>query len=151
MFVIEKSSDGTRFSRIAEIPGAVQSSTFLQYSYTDDKPFEGTNYYRLLQVDLDGRREYNHVVRAVCNKETRTRIVPNPVSSMLELWPDRDAKINSIKIYDLAGRLQLAKQITAVEGSSIKIDVNHLPAGVYLLQTTRKDGREGEWLKFVKQ
>src|SRR6185437_13532998 len=55
IFTIERSKDGVTFQPIATVPGAGNSTTTHNYTYTDESPFNGINYYRLSQTDFDGQ------------------------------------------------------------------------------------------------
>lgn len=60
-FVIERSSDGNRFTAIGTVRAAGNSNTMRSYSYEDAFPLKGKNYYRLKQVDIDGRSSYSDI------------------------------------------------------------------------------------------
>jgi hypothetical protein len=53
-FIIERSNDGVKFNEVSRINGSGNSTSALDYTYNDIKPINGTNYYRLKQVDTDG-------------------------------------------------------------------------------------------------
>ncbi len=53
-FFMERSSDGFNFENIISIDGAMNSQSVQNYQFVDRYPENGTNYYRLSQVDLDG-------------------------------------------------------------------------------------------------
>jgi len=54
-YIVERSVDGKIFSQI----GSVVSDGKSEYQFTDVKPFNGLNYYRIVSVDIDGKRGYN--------------------------------------------------------------------------------------------
>ena len=57
-FILDRTLDGQEFEPIARVDGAGNSSNTLEYEWTD-RGFEPTiNYYRLSQVDFDGRYKY---------------------------------------------------------------------------------------------
>jgi hypothetical protein len=60
-FIIERSSDGKEFTGIGQVAAAGNSSLVQSYSFTDETPRKGKNYYRLNQVDLDGRSNYSSI------------------------------------------------------------------------------------------
>ena len=68
-FVLDRSSDGIIFSSIASLPGAGNSQQVTHYSLLDEHPIQGTNYYRLQQVDFDGTSTYSQVVALTNWKE----------------------------------------------------------------------------------
>ena len=49
-----RSSDAENFSEIGRVSAAGNSSLLKSYSYNDENPLRGMNYYRLKQVDSDG-------------------------------------------------------------------------------------------------
>jgi hypothetical protein len=54
-FEVTRATDGLNFSKLAEVKGNGNSDELKNYSYTDTKPVVGINYYRLRQVDNDGK------------------------------------------------------------------------------------------------
>lgn len=53
-FILLRSSDGVFFDPIGEVAGAGTTSTLNEYSFTDQRPLAGFNFYRLRQIDFDG-------------------------------------------------------------------------------------------------
>ncbi len=60
-FIIERSADGIDFVEIGEVTGSGNSSELLMYSFVDEQPMVGLNYYRLKQIDFDGQYEHSEV------------------------------------------------------------------------------------------
>ncbi len=133
-FDIEKSSNAQNFEVIGRVNGKGNSNILQAYSYLDAFPGVGQNYYRLKQVDFDGKMEYSRVIAAKFNGTGVFRAYPNPVSTLLTLDLPSGAEIESGQLFDLIGR------------SIIQFSTNHLPLesiqnGVYLLKVKTKDGR----------
>ena len=61
-FSIERAPDGESFAPIGSIKGAGNSTVALNYSFTDKQPMTGNNYYRLKQVDYNGKSKYSDIV-----------------------------------------------------------------------------------------
>src|SRR5690606_21541103 len=59
-FAIERSGNGSDFGTIGKAPGKGTSQDKQQYRYTDGDPLPGINYYRLRQVDFDGKTDYSN-------------------------------------------------------------------------------------------
>src|SRR5690606_19785098 len=63
-FEVQRSENGSTFIAIGSVPAAGSSAIPIDYSFTDDDPAQGTNYYRLRQIDLDGTYTYSPLVVA---------------------------------------------------------------------------------------
>jgi hypothetical protein len=130
-FDIERSEDGKEFRSIGQVKGKGNTSSGFNYSFTDEKPSESINYYRLKQNDTDGRFEYSHVL-AVNNKPKDDRFVvsPNPVSDVLNIeYLGKNNDIRNIEIYDILGKLvyQVSNDLQENE-----IDIHYLQSGTYI-------------------
>lgn len=80
-FVIERSQDASHFSEIGSVPAAQPGALTQEYTFSDPKPLSGFNYYRLLQVDLDGRKEYHLMRRINVEMADNIHVFPNPVAN----------------------------------------------------------------------
>ena len=56
-FLIERSNDGSNWKNIAKLNGLGNSINFNDYNYKDYERKSEINYYRLIQVDYDGKTE----------------------------------------------------------------------------------------------
>ncbi len=68
-FIIEKSNNGKDFTYLSEMKGAGNSKELNTYELIDSKPFAGTSYYRLTQIDFDGTSEQFEPVAINMKKE----------------------------------------------------------------------------------
>ena len=149
-FWLEKSFNGQQWEAIEFINGQGQSQVMSNYSAIDTKPFTGINYYRLKQLDFDGKYEYSRTIEVSFGSDLSAfRIYPNPSDTYLNyLLPFKDNKeqLQSISIYNSQG--QLVKQLIP-DSFAQKISTASLPKGVYWLQFhTNYKQLKG---KFVKQ
>jgi hypothetical protein len=78
-------------------------------------------------------------------------VSPNPFTSVLNLHiPSTAPQIKAIKVYDAGGRLWIDQVIESEsKQNSINLDLEQLPAGVYLLKITAD--KHSETLRIVKQ
>ncbi len=138
-FVIEKSSDGIDFSKIGLIQGSGNSNTILTYSYIDDKPNETTNYYRLKQIDNDGKYNYSDIVATNCHDNGQNPediiIYNSPYNNdIVVTFRNNNAKSYRVLFTDQLGRLLVSKTHNAVSGdNTLQIDKSGLSSGVYNL------------------
>ncbi len=84
-FSIERAADGIQFREIGQVAGAGDSDTPQDYSFTDPLPLPGKNYYRLRQVDFDGKYTYSKVVSVNFGKTVGLTLSPMPASSELRV------------------------------------------------------------------
>lgn len=133
-FDIEKSSNAQHFEAIGRVSGKGNSSGKQVYSYFDASPKNGPNYYRLKQVDLDGKFEYSRIVSSAFTGAGIFKVYPNPVSSVLRIDLPDETKIESAFLYDLTGR-------RVKEFSTDALKLEGIDNGIYFLHVHTKDGR----------
>ena len=151
-YEVERSVDAVKFSSIARLSSKGNNSGESRYEMVDSTPFEGINFYRLKQVDKDGKLMYSLVV-AVNKVKTAIRkiaIYPNPVNKFITLMMTDNAKVYSGKLINAEGRT-----ILNFKGNVYQVNqhLNHhldkLEAGLYVVKLG--DGKEQFSLRFVKQ
>lgn len=154
-FVIQRSIDGRNFNDIGFIASEAvngNSSVETHYQYIDKSYNSGANFYRLKQIDKDGRFVYSQVV-SILVKTTLfvEKIYPLPSDRDLHvrLYSPQAQSISMI-IADVLGKVWQKTQLNVKEGSSeYLLNVSALSKGVYILQINNVQGRM-ETKKFVK-
>lgn len=158
-YELERSIDGNTFSRFAFVPSRAadgNSNIELAYSYNDEKPFKGNTYYRLKQLDKNGRHKYSNVIviKGTNTNEIEIGLVyPNPVDKMLNLMISSPASEKvSIVVTDMTGKAVMQKGTQLVNGDNrITLDAEQLPSGNYLVKVVCTGGCRNAVGKFVKQ
>ena len=90
-FEIQYSFNGKDFRNLGFVTSkqnSGNSSSVLNYQYTDTKGIGGNVYYRLMQVDKDGRPNYSNVVLIKGNQINAlslNAVYPNPAKDKLNL------------------------------------------------------------------
>ncbi len=83
-FNVQHSLDGIAYTNLGFVSGKGTSVTTANYTFTHNSPVKGKNYYRLQQVDKDGRQQYSMVQSVNINQlQTTLSIYPNPVVSTI--------------------------------------------------------------------
>ncbi len=138
-FIIERSLDGQQYSSTASVTAANTPGVH-HYDFTDVNIASlGVNaiYYRLKQVDIDGRYTYsNIVVLSINNHKPIVMVYPNPTREDLNLTITigQNEKLNW-RLVDHAGRVVKNGHYNLTAGSTaVKIDTRHLSAGIYMMQ-----------------
>lgn len=144
-FDVERSANGTDFTAIGFVSGNGTTAQENTYDFTDQSPAIGKNYYRLKQIDIDGRSTYSEI-RSIemDNVGQRAALFPNPSHGSITI---RNIKNGSqLAIYNSQGNLVLRK---IANNSQELISVEKLATGVYLLQITDKENKK-EVIRFSK-
>jgi len=148
-FYIEKSNNGKIWEALSFIAGKGNSNKLNTYQYEDTYPYNGINYYRLKQMDFDGRSEYSNIVTAELKDNiSDISIYPNPTKEILTITSQTEfEKKNPIRIFDLAGRLVSEMQMPIEEGENkFVLNVEYLESGIYFIQL-----QESRMVRFIKE
>ncbi len=127
-FQIEKSSDGIQFKPIGRIIGEINFSPERQYSFVDEQPYLGKNYYRIKQVDFSSDYSFSNIAVAnFSDSGTALDIYPNPAHSKIYI---RGGRVEAVRIYNTMGEV-IYNSTTFNESG--EIDINFLSNGIYFI------------------
>jgi hypothetical protein len=152
LFKLERSVDGKTFSTIAQVPAAGTGHSVTNYQKVDSFPLPGMNFYRLKQVDMDGKETLSEVVpvRFVAEAKKGAYIYPNPVTSLFSINLRSSSAVFTATISGSDGGLQvIAKGNITQLNRQVNALLPKLKAGIYILQLV--NGSEHHSVKFVKQ
>lgn len=146
-FIVEKKWQNNDWRNIEVIKGAGNSNTLIQYSIRDLNPISGTQYYRLKQVDTDGKFEYSHVLR-VDYGVNRQEVFPNPFKDKIFVKTKGE---NSIKKMELKNIMGKAINTTAelLYDNTWVVYTQSLETGTYLLYI--HEGNQVQVRKLIKR
>jgi hypothetical protein len=136
-FEIERSSDAISFEKIGFVPS--KSSEANTYFFKDENLEKGILYYRLKQIDTDGKYNYSENISIQTKGTSSILIYPNPNKDGIFRIDGKIITDQKISILNAVGQ--------EVEGSIYQnqIDLRHLPAGIYFLNL------EGESFRLIKE
>ncbi len=127
-FNIERSSNGEQFNSIGIIQ-SINSSSETQYTFLDQFPLNGNNFYRIFQRDANGKITYSTVVSVKIDRPNAIRIFPNPARKNINIYFEKPITNTALRIYSSGGAL--VKELKIRNTNSITIDVSNLSKGVY--------------------
>ncbi len=110
-FILEKSADGLDFQFLTKVnaqPGIVRS-----YQSKDPAPFRGLNFYRLRQVDLDGKTTYSSVRQVLVNALPGEWVMfpnPLPAGQPLQIRTNLPGEYRLL-LYDAKGRVAFERTL----------------------------------------
>ncbi len=137
-FDLQRSTDPlSNFTKIGFIKGRGNSTEPVDYQFIDENVRLGrTYYYRLRQVDFDGKETLSKVVAANLDKDGVWDIAlePNPAEATLNV--EILGKVNqtvSLDLYSIDGKLMLSKKMAATNVKTT-LDLTPLSSGIYMLK-----------------
>jgi hypothetical protein len=148
-FIAERSYDGRAFTEIARVPGAGNSSEKQDYSYTDEHPADGLNYYRIRQVDLDGKHTSTNVRQAYvhCNGDDAIKVFPTVSNNMVQvLLPKRYEDATVTVLTTLGQKVNVPMENT---NGHYRINIAPLAAAMYMIHVQK--GEEVNTFKIIKE
>jgi hypothetical protein len=130
-FSIERSTDGRAFSAIATM--AAKGYAPSNYTYTDEKPFNGINYYRLILLNVDGSKDVSKVVSATVKNSASFQLAayPNPATSELTVNVTAVNGKGTVEIVDVTGRTLISKEVS---GATTVVSLSGLVDGMYVIK-----------------
>ncbi len=137
-FEVEHALNSANFKVIGKINGNNNSNEIRDYHFTHFAPKSGVNYYRLKQIDFNGKISYSKIIShewATIN-EAAIKIFPNPIQDFASV--NLQNKLNArLTIYRLDGKLIKS---FSVSGNTDQVDFTFLKPGMYLIATQNKNG-----------
>jgi len=130
-FEIERShlTPNQDWETIARVTGAGTSTEINHYYFEDFDPGQGRSYYRLKQVDFDGKFEYSEIKSVMASPLTGP--YPNPAKDYVIIPIDNGQRTPSINLYNIAAvgfRVEYS-----VKKNYIHLDLNTLSSGYYFI------------------
>jgi hypothetical protein len=132
-FTVLRSHNGLDFYPIAQIPGAGNSNEILSYTYTDNMPYEGVNYYKLRQTDFDGTKDYSQILAVKMERAIEPYIFYSKGNIHIQL-PQSSKEEYEIRIHNIHGHILRSELINTLQGGSYHtINVSDLPKQILLI------------------
>jgi hypothetical protein len=141
-FNIERSNDGQTFSKIGQIKAVGNSQTLQNYQFSDETPLAGLNYYRLQQVDMDGKTMNSAVKSVAFGRQNGKWVLQNSLAKdeivltngqNTDLSRDnREGSLLEIAIIDMAGRE--VQHLTKKSDNALYINVAGLQTGHFIVR-----------------
>lgn len=134
-FEVLRSFDSKAWHTIGTVNANNNSAVENQYQFADANPANGNNYYRLKMIDRDGSFEMSLIESLTFDLGEEITISPNPAVDRIHIKTANLAGVEKIELRNSTG-LVIYSAANASE-----IDVQRLPAGLYVLSITRTGGR----------
>jgi hypothetical protein len=141
-FILDRSIDGVQWETTTNIEAAGHSNTTIDYSYEDLKTARFEGYYRLTQVDRDGKQKVYDPIYTKCSMSaTEVEIYPNPVAGefVIAVSSLANEKV-TIEFVNANGMLALSKMYDMSNGfNQYNFNSQELISGIYFVRVFTND------------
>lgn len=143
-FILERSEDGKEWEEITEMDAAGNSNTTINYQYEDLDSYRFVGYYRLTQVDIDGKQKVYDPIYTNCTKKVNeVEIYPNPAQGefVISLSTLAAEKI-TFEFVNANGMLVLSKMYDASNGmNQFSFNTQEFKSGMYYVRVLTSDSQ----------
>jgi hypothetical protein len=132
-FIVSRSADKKAFTEIGKVAGAGSSSISKDYTFYDTNPENGINYYRLEQMDIDGKITIQGIrtVRFSLSADV-IKLYPNPTKNKLKI-EFAAGKYQSLELVGNNGQVLQRIQLSIIEKQKI-INLSNQALGIYFVR-----------------
>lgn len=136
-YVVERSTENA-FEEITNINSKGNSQSVSNYNYTDKNIFTNnkTVFYRIKQVDKDGKFSYSSTIVINNNdkiEDVSFSVFPNPVNDFLKIKSSKIIIGNTkIEVVDVTGKSLITQEFSA--NDNLVVNTSSLEAGVYFVR-----------------
>jgi hypothetical protein len=134
-YIIERSKDGQAYTDAGEV-NAVNCSS-CNYSFVDNNSGPGNTFYRIRQVDADGKQSYSNVllIRKTDVRSSRIILSPNPANEILLITTTGNVQLKKIEFFSTTGQMVLQQK-----NGTNRIDISRLKPGIYQVRAENSAG-----------
>jgi hypothetical protein len=143
-YEVQRSINARDFTTVGEVTATGSDS----YSFIDEKPANGISFYRVRNIDIDGKYKYTTIVRVNLNRSIELRAYPQPAKDEITIEHASAAK-GILTLATATGQVVKTLQVKP-DANQTSINITSLNRGLYIV---RFDNGEGsiESLRVVKQ
>lgn len=133
-FEVELSTNGIDFETIGFVEGKGNSNRLSYYTFNHNTSLNGLMYFRLKQIDVDGKFNYSDVI-SIGNDDLLINITPNPFSDQISISSNNKEMAVSAEVFDMSGK---SKVFTQGFGN-VNIDTREMAEGIYFIKVNHAD------------
>jgi Secretion system C-terminal sorting domain len=139
---IERSTDGVRFDKIGFVAGNGTTTTTQTYTFEDIAPNKGTSYYRLKQLDFDGRFEYSKIISVAQNDKNVASVYPNPSKGVFTILGLKEVEEETFTLMNTFGQT-----LSVNVSNDGQLNMTAFPTAMYFLRVASS----GQVIRLVKE
>ncbi len=140
-YEIEKSTNGNLFEKIGSINSKGDGEN--EYVFTEATMLSGTAFYRIKQIDKDGRASFSIYMKLTADRSSIINIFPDPFKDVVTITIGSDLLNTNVLLTDINGK-QL--QIFNLKQLSQSLNMSAFANGIYIFKF-----ENGKAIKMIKQ
>jgi uncharacterized repeat protein (TIGR01451 family) len=152
---VQRSVDGVNFTTLSSIKGNGTTTIVHSYEYSDPiNNLSGIIYYRLRDVDVNGRGSYSQVIALRLDGTSTSAsfsVFPNPFASDIKLNVNSTKEMKgNVVVNNIAGQQVFTQSVQIQNGQNIIVlnNLGGLRPGIYIINFITEEGRIAQ--KIVK-
>lgn len=140
-FLVQRSGNGVDFVPVVSVVAVGSGAN--RYATIDASPLNGTNFYRLKNMDKDGSFTYSGIVSVYFDADSKVSVYPSPASDVINVHVSTASLYGTVsQLVDFGGR---TVQSFTIIGNAQQVNISSLEKGMYLLKFA-----DGSYVKFIK-
>ena len=141
-FEIEHSQDSKTFTAIGTVSGRGTSTEKNFYKMTHHTPNYGINYYRLKQIDYDGKFDYSEIEYVRVQVDSDISVYPNPAKEHIIIRSNNTlTEGHQFLVYDAMGR-QINISSSIESEYAVRLNISSLESGIYFIKLSSGNMRK---------
>jgi len=128
-YAVEHSADGVRFNTVTQMNAYNNAGKGAAYQYLHTNPVRGINYYRIKEIDKDGKYVYSKTINIQLSDKNNITVTPNPAKDVVTVTAADIIK--EIYCYNATG--QLVKKV-ALSSNTCVLQLKQFAGGIYTLK-----------------
>jgi len=140
-FNVQRSRDGINFHDIGVVSAQGNSTVRTDYTFDDDNPFTGDNYYRLELIDNNGEKTYSSIILLhITGEGIGYNFYPNPTNDIVYYQIETfEEEALEIEVMDVLGRtLKREEVVTELGLNNIPVSLGDFAPGSYMVRVHHK-------------
>jgi Secretion system C-terminal sorting domain len=147
-FEIEHSITSTDFTKIGTVGGQGDSQTPQRYSFVDENPVNGANYYRLKMYDNLGNSAYSKTILVTFSLDI-IQIYPNPALHYVYLKNNiifTEGEPIRVELVNTLGQVIFQQTMLTAGLNQLRIELpSNLETGIYFLYAVNAKNKKQAW------
>ncbi len=142
-FEVQKFYPGADFLPLGRVTGFGTTDEQQYYHFLDDSRMEESNFYRIKQIDFDGKYDYSPIIEVHISGETQFVLYPTVTHDKCRIKAKGTAdETYQVWVMDMVGRVVLKEKLEVIDTmGNMELDLNAVQQGMYIVRLVDRTGK----------